>query len=229
VVRKLVKSVGRREAMRLVGYVLAAVGLSSLDAEECTRIVRAVQAPRRVDAHVVNNLTVTLSQCKRLEDTLGPCEVLDTVIAQHGLVRRLLEGGCPDTMVKPLKLVDSNVAPTIGTCLINMGDPKQAMRYFAHARKAAHEAGNPACAAYAAANTSFAAFLRGDTPAALDTAAAARSLAARTTDVKLKVLAEQMAAAAYALDGQYQPCMTACGRAQELLTNAKGCVSDSLA
>ncbi|MGH3832202.1 MAG: helix-turn-helix domain-containing protein [Pseudonocardiaceae bacterium] len=87
---KLVRSVGRREAMRLVGCVLAAVGLTGLDTDECTRIAQALAAPRRVDAKVVENLAVTLARCKRLEDKLGPGEVLDTVVAQHGLVRRLL-------------------------------------------------------------------------------------------------------------------------------------------
>jgi transcriptional regulator with XRE-family HTH domain len=220
VVTKLVRSVGRRGALQLVGSVLAAVGLSSLDVDEYTRIAQAVQAPGRTDARVVENLSITLAQCKRLEDTLGPCQVLDTLMAQHGLVRRLLAGGCPDNLIKPLKLVDSNTASTIGTCLINMDRPEAAKGYFGHARQAAHHAGNPACAAYAAANASFAAFLRNDTPTALDVAAAARSLAARTDDPRLKALAEQMAAAAYALDGQYGWCMAACDRAQQFLASS---------
>ena len=111
--------------------------------------------------------------------------------------------------------------------MIDMGNPEEAMRYFKHARRAGHDAGNPACAAYAAANTSFAAFLRADTPTALDTAAAARSLAARTNDPRLKALAEHMAAAAYALDNQYGLCMAACDRAQEILASTNGCAPDS--
>jgi hypothetical protein len=83
--------------------------------------------------------------------------------------------------------------------------------------------GNPACAAYAAANASFATFLRSDTPTALDTAAAARNLATRTDDPRLKALAEQMAAAAYALDSQYSPCMAALARAHDFLVDAHGC------
>lgn len=229
VITKLIRSMGRRKAMQVTGCVLAAMGLSSLDADECTRVAQALEAPHRVDAHVVENLASTLAQCKRLEDTLGPCEILDTVVAQHGLVRRLVEGGCPGNLVKPLKLVESNIASTIGTCLINMGRSEAAKGYFARARKAGHHAGNPACAAYAAANASFAAFLRGDTPTALDTAAAARSLAARTTDPRLKALAEQMAAAAYALDGQHRPSMAACARAQEFLASIRVVAGESLA
>jgi len=177
----------------------------------------------------VENLAISLAQCKRMEDKLGPGEVLDTVVAQHGLVRRLVAGGCPDNLVKPLKLMESNMASTIGIGLINMGHPDTATGYFQRARKAGHDARNPAYAAYAATNASMAAFLLGDTPTALDTAAAARSLAARTHDVRLKALAEQTAAAAYALDGQYGPCMAACARAQEFLASGNGFAPESLA
>lgn len=228
VIMKVIQSMGRRQATQLIGCILAAVGVSDLDSDDYTRLAQAVQTPRRVDAHVVDTLAVTLAQCKRLEDTLGPCEVLDTVVAQHGLTRRLLHG-CPERVRKPLSLVESNMASAIGGYLIDMGHPQEAMRYFHRARRAGHHAGNPACAAYAAINTSFTAFLHADTPTALDTAAAARSLAARTTDPRLKALAEQMAAAAYALDGQYGLCMAACDRAQDFLASANGHTPDSLA
>jgi len=99
--------------------------------------------------------------------------------------------------------------------------------YFDHARHAAHEARNSVYAAYAAANASFAAFDRANTPAALDAAAAARSLAARTGDPRLKAFAEEQAAAAYALDGQYEPYMAACDRAHNYLTTAGGPAPES--
>ncbi len=229
VVMKLVQTVGRRNAISMVGSVLAAVGLSGLDPDEHTRLAQAVASPSRVDAPVVGNLAATLAQCKRLEDTLGPCEVLDTVIAQHQLVRRLLDGDCSERLRRALKVVDSTMASAIGSYLIDMNQPETAKRYFAHARKAGHDAGNPACAAYAAAHISFAAFLCGDTPTALDTAAAARSLAARTDDLRLKASAEQTAAAAYALEGQYGLCMAASERAHDLLTNTHGPTPESLA
>ena len=223
-ITRLVRSVGRRQAIQMTSWALAAVGLSGLNIDECTRVIHAVQTPARVDAHVIENLAATLAHCKRLEDALGPCEIFDTVLAQYAIVRRLLKGkgGCPDKFVKPLRLVESNTASTIGACLINLDQSGQAKDYFERARKAAHDAGNPACAAYAAANASLAAFHRRNTPTALDMAAAARSLAARTNDNRLKALAEQAAAAAYALDGQYNPCMSANGKAHDLLTNTNG-------
>jgi hypothetical protein len=55
-----------------------------------------------------------------------------------------------DILVKlPLKLVESNVASTIGGYLVDMGAPTlpvdTSSRYFQHARGTAHDAGNPAC------------------------------------------------------------------------------------
>jgi hypothetical protein len=47
--------------------------------------------------------------------------------------------------------------------------------------------------------------------------------------VRLKALAELRAAAAYALDGQYGPCMAACARAHNFIANANGHTPDSLA
>ncbi len=227
VVTRLARSIGRREAIELAGSVFAAVGLAGLDADEYTRVARAVAVPSRIDAQVINNLAVTLAVCKRQEDRLGPLQVVDTVVAQHGLVRRLLAGDCPEKLHKALSLVDSNIACTIGGYLIDMGQPEAASRYFQRARRAAHDAGNPTYAAYAVRNASFAAFQRGDTPTALDTAAAARSLAARTDDTQLKALAELMAAGASALDGQYGPCMNASTRAHDLLTSTNGNNPDS--
>lgn len=226
VVSKLVRMLGRRDAIRLLGGALAAAGASGLDPDQYARLARAVEDSRRVDAHVVTNLAVTLAHCKRQEDMLGPSEVLDTVVAQHRLAGRLLHG-CPDGLRQPLLVVDSNMASAIGGYLIDMGDLGAASRYFQHARKAAHDAGNPAYAAYAAANASLTARLRGDAPTALDTAAAARSLAARTNDLRLQALAEQMAAGAYALDGQPRSCMVARDRAHHLLGSVNGSAPES--
>lgn len=172
-------------------------------------------------------MALTLASCKRQEDKLGPCRILDTVTAQHQLVHHLLDDECPPHLHKPLHLVDSNIACTMGWYLIELGHHNAGRRYLEHARKAAHDASNATCAAYVLCNISFAAFLRNDTPTALDAAAAARSLAARTDDTRLKALAEQQAAAAYALDGQYGPCMAACNRAHDLLANAKSLAPES--
>ncbi|MGH3922224.1 MAG: hypothetical protein ACRDTT_05025, partial [Pseudonocardiaceae bacterium] len=146
--------------------------------------------------------------------------VLDTVLAQHELVHHLLQAGAAEQWHQPLRLLDSMMASVIGNYVINMGQPGAAQGWFIHARKAAHDGGNAAYAAYVAAFISWAARLAGDTPAALDAAAAARSLAARTTDPQVKALAEERAAGAYALDGHYDACLAAVDRAHDFLTTA---------
>jgi len=226
VVTRIVRALGRRDAIYLAGSVLAAAGLVDLNLDEYARLAQAVQTPSRVDAQVVRNLAAMLGHCQRLEDKLGPCQVFEMVTAQHRLLH-LLKGGCPEQLRRALSVVDSNMASSIGGYLLNMGHPEESRNYCVHARKAAHDAGNPGLAAYAASNASFAAFVRGDIPAVLDSAAAARSLAARTNDLHLKALVEQMAASAYALDGQYGPSMTAYDRAHDFLTTATGSAPDS--
>ena len=130
VVTRLVQTLGRRAAIRTLGSVLAAVGLSGLDLDEHTRLAHAVVSPSRVDARVVTSLAATFAHCKRLEDQLGPSEVMDTVAAQHRLVRHLLDSGCPDRFRQPLSIVDSNMACAIGGYLIDMGNHSLAQRLF---------------------------------------------------------------------------------------------------
>ncbi|MGH3565443.1 MAG: helix-turn-helix domain-containing protein [Pseudonocardia sp.] len=223
VITKLVRRLGRRDAMRVAGLTFAVVGLSGLDGDECARVAQAIGSPRRVDAQVIRNLAVTFAHCKRQEDALGPSEVLSTVVAQHGVVQRLREGGVPGGgLSRSLLALESDMASSIGNYLQDLGDFDGAARYFRAARKAGHDARSPACAAYAAANMSQVAYVTGEAHTAMDTAAAARSLAARTDDPRLKALAEQRAADAYALDSQHGVCLAAYARAKEFLASDTG-------
>ena len=221
VLEKLARKVGRREAMRVGALALAAFGTSDVDPDEYARVAQALNTPRRVDPQVVRNLAGTLAHCKRQEDALGPSAVLPTVVVQHGVVRSLLERKVPEVLTRPLLALESDMASAIGSYLVDLDDLDGAARYFRAARKAGHDAHNPACAAYAAVNMSFVACLSGEAHTAMDAATVARSLAARTDDPHLKALAEQMAADAYALDGDHGRCLAAYERAKELLAGGK--------
>jgi hypothetical protein len=61
----LERRLGRRDALRVARWALAALSLSGLDPDEHTRTAQVLEDPRRVDARVVNNLATTLAQCKR--------------------------------------------------------------------------------------------------------------------------------------------------------------------
>lgn len=144
-------------------------------------------------------------------------------------MRRLLAGGCPDRLRPSLLAVKSNMASAIGFYQVDLGHYDAARRCFQDARVAGQDARNAACAAYAAANMSHLAFLRDETHTAMDMAAAARSLAARTDDPHLKANTEQRASSAYALDGQHGPCLAAYERAQEFLASSTVSAPGSLA
>lgn len=120
VVTRLARSMGRRDAMRVASWALAAVGLSGLNLDDCARMAQSLDCPRRVDARVVQNLAITLAHCKRQEDALGPSEVLETVVAQHNVARSLLAGGVPDGLRRPLLIVTSNMASAIGGYHVNL-------------------------------------------------------------------------------------------------------------
>ncbi len=218
-IERLAGLIGRRELLRLMRWATttAAGGLISLD--EWDRLAAVIEAPRRVDAQTIDTLSTFLGHCKHQEDALGPSMVLDTVLAQHGLVRRLLPE-CPARLRPRLLSLHSDMAASIGGHLVDFNNHDRAQHYFRDARIAGHEAGDRVHAAYALSCASFSAYLRGETCTAMDTAAAARNLAARTDDALVKAVADQRAAAAHALDGQYAACLAAYSRAREGLAAA---------
>jgi len=225
----LARKIGRRNAVRVVFGALAAAGLSGLNLDDCERMALAVDAPQRVDARVVESLAIALAQFKRQEDTLGPSAVVRTVVAQYDVVGALLAGDVPEKMSRPLLSVKSAMAEEIGSCLVDLGDYDAAQHYLQQARKAGHDARNDACASFAAAGTSHAAFLRDEAHTAMDMATVARSLAARTTDPQLKANAELHTAAAFALGGQYGRCMAAHERARQHISGSAKSAPTSLA
>jgi len=216
IMTRIAAALPRREAMRLVGVVTAASGLSGLDWDEVERLAGAVAAPRRVDRRVIGTLSRVLGDYRRLADALGPSEVFPSVLALRGMVRGL-RAECPAALLGLLLALDSRITSCIGNCLRDVGDLTQAGAYFADAREVAHEARDAACGAYAAGSGTWAAYLADDGCRAADLSAAARSLSARAGDPLLVALSESMAAAAYAVEGDTQACLRACDRAQAAL------------
>lgn len=217
----LVRAFGRRRAIQIFSVMMATVGLTEHDADEQTRLARAVDSPDRIDGEVVRTLWATLTQTRRLYDRLGPGPVLDSFLGQHQLIHHLLHSGAAGQWRKQLRVLDSVLAADIGVCLVNLlGAPDVVRAWCTHARKAGHDGGSAAHAAYAASLNSWVAWLAGDTSAALDAAAEACQLAARSGDPQVKALAEQHAAGAHALAGDHSACLAAVNRGHDLLTTA---------
>ncbi|MGH3755174.1 MAG: helix-turn-helix domain-containing protein [Pseudonocardiaceae bacterium] len=220
VLKRLTDLVGRRDAIALGGQVLAAVGVAGLDEDEIIRIAHAVAAPGRVDNATVTHLRHTLRTSQALEDQLGPQEVIAAVMAQLSLVRGLLEGGVPDVYYRPLQEMAARIAAVLGGYYVNLLDYERARICFRYARRKAHVAQSPACGAQAAAKLTWSHFLAGDVVSALDCAQVTLGLGSQTPDLRVKAFSAEMAAAAYAANGQHRDCMRLHDRAKDLLARA---------
>ncbi len=213
--REWANTVERREQLRLLGGLAAAVAASqilSLDSEEQERLAKVIAVPSRVDDRAIDTIESMLQDCKRQEDSLGPHAVLHTVIAQRELVDSLLDE-CPDGLRPRLLSVYSSMSSSLGTYFFELEDAGSAMYYGDQAREAAQEARNTELATYALCMMSHFSSRQGKAHAGIDFAAAAQSLADKTDDVLLQVCAAERFASAYAIDGQYKECMTEFDRA----------------
>jgi hypothetical protein len=207
----------RRELFQLFGLgattIAASTAVSGLDDEEQERLARAIVAPSRVDTRVIDHLAAILRYCKQQDDVLGPRAVLHTVLAQRQLTRHLLTE-CPAPLRHRLLALYSGMSSSVGDYCFDLNDLDSARYYYDEARAAAHEARSIELSVYALCSMSYAASSHGQALAGIDLAAAAQGLATKTDDQLLRVCAAERAATAYAVDGQYKPCMTEFDRAQ---------------
>lgn len=214
----------RREHLRLLGWVAAAVAASpilNLDGDEQERLSKVIAKPSRVDERSIDHIETILQDCKRQEDTFGPHAVLHTVIAQRELVDSLLEE-CPDELRPRLLSVYSSMSTSIGSYFFELEDPANAMHFCDQAREAAHASRNPELGSYALCMMSYFSSWQRRAHAGIDFAAAAQSLAGKTNDVLLQVCAAERAASAYAVDGQYLESMREFDRALAGMTLPAG-------
>ncbi len=213
-VERLEGLVDRRVLMAALGWVMSTAAGGLISPDEGNRLTAVGERPRRVDVPTIESLSTFLQQCKRHGNVLGPSVVHDAVLAQHDLARELLPQ-CPAQLRPRLLSLHSDTATTLGETLLELNNHDRAQHYFRDARIAAHEAGDHVHAAAALAGASVSAYLCGEACTAMDPAAAARSLAARTDDAQVKAYADLRAAAAHALDGQHAACLAAHARARE--------------
>jgi tetratricopeptide (TPR) repeat protein len=205
----------RREYLRMLGWVATTVAASpipNLDSEEQERLSKVIAVPSRVDEQSIDHIETILQDCKRQEDTFGPQAVLHTVIAQRELVESLL-GECPEEFRPRLLSVYSSMSTSIGAYFFNLDDVASAMHYCDQARAAAQKAQNTELAIHALCTMGFFASWQGKAHAAIDFAAAARSLGTQTDDHLLRARTAAEFGLAYAVDGQYKECMTEFERA----------------
>jgi len=156
----------RRDVLAILGAAAAAACasplLERLAPDETERIVFAASGACRADDSVVGHIEAVLDHCMRQEDALGPQIVLQTVLAQHHVVRSLLAGVSNEDLRARLLSLLANISRFTGWVLFNLNDFAGAEHYYAQARSAAHEADDDAMCSMVLANWSQLATWAGD-------------------------------------------------------------------
>lgn len=210
----------RRGLLRTLGWAVAAASIfHDIDLEERERVASVLSKPSRVDVTTIEHIEMVLWSCQRQDDALGPHAALDTVLAQRNLARVLVRE-CPAELRPRLLSVVSNASRHAGWLCFDLNDFESAWYYYEDARARAHEAQNVELGAFVLCNMSHLATWQGKPRIGIDHAVAAGEWAKHTDDGLLQAYAADVAARAYAADGQSEPCLAALDTAGATLTRS---------
>ncbi|MFI6451557.1 hypothetical protein ACIBF6_08370 [Streptosporangium amethystogenes] len=192
----------RRDLLALIASAAATAHtsplLAHLDRDALERLALVSQMPSRVDAEAVEHVETILRHAIRQEDILGPQAVLETALAQHGLVHRLLAGTADEDLRRRLMSLLADIARFIGWSLFDSGDFAGAEHYYGQARRAAHEADDDLMSSYVLAQWSHLASWSGDPRLGVEHALGALAWAQRGGSPILAAYANDVGARAYA-------------------------------
>jgi tetratricopeptide (TPR) repeat protein len=210
----------RRDILQWLSWAAAAASaapvLEGLEPGERERVALAVATPARVDGTVVEHVDAVLWRCMRQDDALGPQAALDTVLAQRRLVRNFLPEAA-DPLKDRLLSLYANLSRFAGWLSFDLGNYDAASEYYETARSAAHEAHDTELGAFVLCNMSHLATWRHQPRTGIDHALAALGWANQTDDTRLQAYACDVAARAFATDGQERPALHAIGQARSAL------------
>lgn len=220
VLRRWAHTMDRRNALRLFGWAATvASAAGTLDGDGYERVVSVLGGSSRVDDQTIEHIEAVLWSCRRQDHALGPHAALDTVLAQRQLARSLLPH-CPAELRPRLLSALSESSRQAGWLSFDLNQFDSACYYYEDARSLAHEAQNTERGALALCEMSHLATWRGVPRTGIDHAVAAEQWASRTGDAGLRAYTFDVAARAYAADGQRDACLTALDAAHTTLPAA---------
>jgi len=192
----------RRDLLAVIASAAAAAHasplLAHLDEGELHRLALAAQTPARLDGQAVAHVEAILAHCIRQEDVLGPQAVLETALAQHHLVIRLLSGVSEEQLRRRLLSLLADISRFTGWLLFNSGDFAGADHYYGQARRAAHDADDDLMTSFVLAQWSHLATWSGDPRLGVEHALGALVWAQRGGSPVLAAYAHDVGARAYA-------------------------------
>jgi hypothetical protein len=192
----------RRDLLGVIAAAAAAASasplLAHLSESELERLALTAQTPSRVDTAAVDHVEAILRHVIRQEDILGPAAVMETVLAQQSLVRRLLEATAAPALRQRLMTLFADISRFMGWLLFNAGDFAGADYYYGQALRAAHEADDDLMSSYVLAQRSHLATWTGDPRQGVEHALGALMWAQRGGSAILVAYAQDIGARAYA-------------------------------
>jgi tetratricopeptide (TPR) repeat protein len=220
ILRSWAHTMDRRDMLRLLAWAATTASLSlAIDADTHQRIASVLSTGNQVDEQVIEHIEAVLWRCRRQDYALGPQAVLNTVLAQRDLARVLVDE-CPSALQPRMLSALSEASRQAGWLSFDLKQFDHANYYYEDARTLAHEADNIGLGAWVLCYMSHLATWQGKPRVGIDHAIAAGQWADRTGDMRLRAYTADVAARAYAADGQRDACLAALDTAHTAITVA---------
>ncbi|MGH3697457.1 MAG: hypothetical protein ACRDRX_26325 [Pseudonocardiaceae bacterium] len=215
--RSWAHTVDRRNTLRVLGWAASTAALlPALSGDAQQRVASVLSGSGRVDTQTIEHIEAVLWRCARQDDALGPQAALNTVLAQRDLAHMLMPE-CPAALQPRMLSTLSEASRQAGWLSYDLNQFDNAAYYYEDARALAHEAGNIGLGAFVLCQMSQLETWQGRPRIGIDHAVAAQQWAHRTDDVRLRAVTADMAARAYAADGQQEACLRALDTARTVL------------
>ena len=210
----------RRAVLLLLSWAASVASVLPVTVgDENERLASVLGSSGRVDVPIIEHIEAMLWHCRQQDHALGPQAALSTVLAQRDLARALVPD-CPAVLRPRMLSALSEVSRQAGWLSFDLKRFDHAEYYYEDARALAHEAENAGLGAFVLCEMSHLATWQGKPRIGIDHAVAASQWAERTDDLRLRAYTADVAARAYAADGQRDACVSALDTAHTMLTRA---------
>jgi len=149
-----------------------------------------------------------LQTIRKQNSALGPRVTLPAVLAQRNVMARLAKSA-PAQLRARVVSVHAELSQIVAWQLFNLCDYRSAEHYYHDARTSAHEVEDNELVTHVLCDLSHLATWQGQPRLGIDHAAAASARAQRTSSALSRAYAADIAARAYAADGQADECWAA--------------------
>ncbi|MGH3973883.1 MAG: hypothetical protein ACRDS9_11250 [Pseudonocardiaceae bacterium] len=176
-----------------------------LDPDEHERVTRVIQGASDFSEPALHYCETMASTFRQQCKTLG-CQLMLQPTIDYRDVARGLAKSAPSELRQRAISVYAELTQLVGWECFNLGDYRSAQYYYDDARSAAHDAHNTELVTYTLTAMSWLATWQGKAGVGIDHAIAAHSWAEQTGNPRIAALAADVAAVAFASDGQPNTC-----------------------